>query len=187
LLLLARVFIFNSPGANDKSSLEILNLILNLSKHINLRNFVSAPDEEFLDQAFYPFYWVLRDFALKLEEEQGRTITPAVFRARAARGRRLLRLRRAKEQHPPAHQDLIQGAPMLALLHAALGQVAATDALRAAAGPASPRVPGPSARLPPPDLLAAKRQEFSGPAHLRLEARHDAAQMDGVHQRRRGA
>lgn len=73
-LLLASCFIYNSTGAIDESSIENLNLILNLTKHIQLKN-SDVYDEEFVERNFPSFYWVLRDFSLKLENEAGQPIT----------------------------------------------------------------------------------------------------------------
>jgi hypothetical protein len=75
-LLMSSTFIYNSSGAIDESSIENLNLILNLTKHIQLKNSdTEAYDEEFIERNFPSFYWVLRDFALKLENEAGHPIT----------------------------------------------------------------------------------------------------------------
>lgn len=75
-LLMSSTFIYNSSGAIDESSIENLNLILNLTKHIQLKNSdTEAYDEEFIERNFPSFYWVLRDFALKLENEAGQPIT----------------------------------------------------------------------------------------------------------------
>ena len=75
-LLMSSTFIYNSSGAIDESSIENLNLILNLTKHIQLKNSdTEAYDEVFIERNFPSFYWVLRDFALKLENEAGQPIT----------------------------------------------------------------------------------------------------------------
>lgn len=75
-LLMSSTFIYNSSGAIDESSIENLNLILNLTKHIQLKNSdTEAYDEDFIERNFPSFYWVLRDFALKLENEAGQPIT----------------------------------------------------------------------------------------------------------------
>jgi len=74
-LLIASCFIYNSTGAIDENSIENLNLILNLTKHIQLKNNDEAFDEEFVSKNFPTFYWVLRDFSLKLENVSGQPIT----------------------------------------------------------------------------------------------------------------
>lgn len=74
-LMLSSIFIFNSTGAIDETSIESLNLIVNLSKHIQLKNQSEEFDEEFVASNFPSFYWVLRDFTLKLENNMGEPIT----------------------------------------------------------------------------------------------------------------
>jgi len=53
-LLMASCFIYNSTGAIDENSIENLNLILNLTKHIQLKN-SDAFDEDFVSKNFPTF------------------------------------------------------------------------------------------------------------------------------------
>jgi len=64
-------------GAIDETALESLNLLVNLTKHIQMRNGEGQFDEEFIAKNFPCFYWVLRDFTLKLEDERGEPLTEA--------------------------------------------------------------------------------------------------------------
>lgn len=54
-LLISSCFIFNSMGAIDESSLENLNLIVNLSKHIQFKNQSDDFDEDFVKKHFPSF------------------------------------------------------------------------------------------------------------------------------------
>jgi len=60
-------------------------LIVNLTKHIHLKQDVDQFDEDFITNNFPSFYWVLRDFTLKLENEQGLTLTEDQYLERALR------------------------------------------------------------------------------------------------------
>jgi len=51
---MASCFIYNSTGAIDENSIENLNLILNLTKHIQLKN-SDAFDEDFVSKNFPTF------------------------------------------------------------------------------------------------------------------------------------
>jgi len=51
---MASTFIYNSTGAIDEGSIESLNLILNLTKHIQLKN-NNEYDEDFINKNFPTF------------------------------------------------------------------------------------------------------------------------------------
>lgn len=73
------VFIYNSRGALDEESITNLSLVVQLTKHIRItakQNSQVLDDEEDDDSEefskFFPYFlWVLRDFSLKLETEDG--------------------------------------------------------------------------------------------------------------------
>ena len=77
-ILISSLFIYNSFGTIDESSINSLSLILNLSKSIKLRNHRSGSgisEEEEMAKYFPSLLWLLRDFILKLEDNDGNVIT----------------------------------------------------------------------------------------------------------------
>ena len=75
-ILISSLFIYNSFGTIDESSINNLSLILNLSKSIKLHNTKSAHNEEEEMAKYFPsLLWLLRDFILKLEDSEGNVIT----------------------------------------------------------------------------------------------------------------
>lgn len=81
VVLLTSVFIYNSTGAIDENAIENLSLVINLTKHIRTRLNQRGEDSEDDDSEdfsrYFPaFFWVLRDFALKLVDENDLPITP---------------------------------------------------------------------------------------------------------------
>ena len=74
-ILLSSLLVFNSVGTIDESALNNLSLVVNLSKTIQVRNSGGDVDPDELAEYFPSFFWVLRDFSLKLEDECGNEIT----------------------------------------------------------------------------------------------------------------
>ena len=74
-ILISSLFIYNSFGTIDENALNNLSLILNLSKNIKLRNSSFKNEEEEMGKYFPSLLWLLRDFALKLEDNEGNVIT----------------------------------------------------------------------------------------------------------------
>ena len=79
-ILLSSLFIYNSFGTIDEVALNNLSLILNLSKSLKIRNSnnsLNANDntDEEMAKYFPSLLWILRDFALKLEDSYGNVIT----------------------------------------------------------------------------------------------------------------
>ena len=76
-VLLSSKLIYNSMNAIDEQSLSQLNLVVNLTKQIQLRQ--SNPDEyqdpDELAKIFPSFLWLVRDFNLALVNQQGEAIT----------------------------------------------------------------------------------------------------------------
>lgn len=73
-LLLSSQFIYNSRGVINAQAVEDLSLVANLSQVIQLRSHGEG-DAKDLHQIFPNFLWVVRDFTLKLEDENGRKIS----------------------------------------------------------------------------------------------------------------
>ena len=72
-LLLSTYFIYNSVGSIDEQALSNLSLVTNLSKQIKQR----ASDTV---AVHYPsFLWVVRDFALQLQDQDGAHISPREY------------------------------------------------------------------------------------------------------------
>ena len=75
-LLLSSLIIYNSVGTIDESALNSLSLVINLSKKIQLKNRVETPEDiDELAKYFPTFLWVLRDFTLKLVDQEGNRIS----------------------------------------------------------------------------------------------------------------
>lgn len=82
-LLLSSYFIYNSRGVIDGQALEDLSLVASLTQVIQSKSSRGSANSGNLDddssnsttQAFPIFVWVLRDFTLKLEDDQGKKIS----------------------------------------------------------------------------------------------------------------
>ena len=79
-ILISSLFIYNSFGTIDEVALNNLSFILNLSKSLKIRNNSNSlntkdDDEEEMAKYFPSLLWILRDFALKLEDNEGNVIT----------------------------------------------------------------------------------------------------------------
>lgn len=74
-LLLSSYFIYNSSGNIDESALQNISLIVNLAKEIQINSNGKDVDPDELAQYFPTFLWVVRDFALKLVDQQNNPIT----------------------------------------------------------------------------------------------------------------
>jgi AAA+ ATPase superfamily predicted ATPase len=71
-LLLCDYLVYNTIGVIDERAIDMLSLISELSKLLASKSETLKPD----DSEFFPsFAWVLRDFTLDLEDEQGQPIT----------------------------------------------------------------------------------------------------------------
>jgi hypothetical protein len=73
-LLLSSYFIYNSVGSIDEKAIQSLSLIVNLSKLLQKGN---SKDVEDIINCFPSFLWLVRDFALRLEDDKGRPIKPS--------------------------------------------------------------------------------------------------------------
>jgi hypothetical protein len=76
-LLLSSYFIYNSVGTIDESALNMLSLIVNLSKELQIKSDVlcESADPEEVAKFFPAFLWVVRDFSLRLINSEGDKIS----------------------------------------------------------------------------------------------------------------
>lgn len=86
VLLLSSMFLYNSLGTIDENAISSLSLVINLTRHIRVRqrtsNGTDSDDEEDPEELakFFPsFLWVLRDFSLELVNTLGEDITPQQY------------------------------------------------------------------------------------------------------------
>lgn len=79
-ILLCSYFVYNSLGSIDENAIQSLSFVINLSKHIHLKNNQNAAnaDPDDLANLFPSFLWVLRDFSLQLVDDNEEQITPKV-------------------------------------------------------------------------------------------------------------
>ena len=76
-ILIASYFLYNSVGSIDEQALQNLSLVVNLTKHIQLKSSGVAEelDPEDFAQYFPTFMWIVRDFALQMVTKNGDNIT----------------------------------------------------------------------------------------------------------------
>jgi len=89
-VLLSSTLILNTPGCISGSTLEQLDTVVNLAQNIRISSEgkrhadeALAPDER--SRHFPHLLWVLRDFALSLEDSEGRRISPDAYLERSLR------------------------------------------------------------------------------------------------------
>ena len=75
-LLLASTFVYNSLGNIDEGALQSLDLLVNVSRHIQTKAKPRPGPVEELAQFFPSFLWVVRDFSLQLADSNGEPISP---------------------------------------------------------------------------------------------------------------
>lgn len=79
-ILMSSLFIFNSVGCIDEQSINQLSLTTTLSNNIAIASNKNVKNEEYSLSYFTPkFLWLLRDFALEIEDQQGRKILPSQY------------------------------------------------------------------------------------------------------------
>ena len=77
-ILLSSFFIYNSTGSIDENALQQLSLVINLTKHIQIKSGGGNSDEtdpEEYAQYFPSFMWVVRDFTLQLVDADSEPIS----------------------------------------------------------------------------------------------------------------
>lgn len=72
-LLLSSYFIYNSVGSIDEKAVQNLSLIINLSKMLQKGE---EKDRQTIIDSFPSFLWLVRDFALRLVDDKGFSISP---------------------------------------------------------------------------------------------------------------
>jgi len=71
-LLLSSYFIYNSRGVIDASAIEDLSLVVQLTRHIHVKELTKGESDDgtHFSAHFPTFMWVVRDFALKLVDDE---------------------------------------------------------------------------------------------------------------------
>lgn len=77
-LLLSTTFIYNSVGHIDEAAMSTLSLMTRVTEQI-YGSLGDDYDESVLPRTMPAFHWVLRDFSLKLEDKQGKSIDNATY------------------------------------------------------------------------------------------------------------
>ena len=80
-MLISSYFVYNSMGQIDENAISNLSLVINLTKHIQLS--VSKEKDAGLDKVLPSFMWVVRDFTLQLEDEEGNEISQGDYLEKA--------------------------------------------------------------------------------------------------------
>ena len=76
-LLISSYFIFNTVGAIDERSISTMALVAKLAQNLE----VGDGDADDYTISYYTpkFLWILRDFFLEIEDENGKRITEAEY------------------------------------------------------------------------------------------------------------
>lgn len=82
-LLLSSYLVYNSLGNIDETAIQQLALIINLAKEIEVKIDPNTNEEEDLSDYLPSFMWVVRDFALKLEDSRGTPISQTEYLEKA--------------------------------------------------------------------------------------------------------
>ena len=84
-LLLSSYFVYNSVGSIDETALQNLNLVVSLTKHIQIKAQGNSQDTDPEEYSKYlpAFMWVVRDFTLQLVDEEGEPLTSKEYFERA--------------------------------------------------------------------------------------------------------
>ena len=72
-LLFSSYFIYNSRGVIDSSAIEDLSLVVELTKHIHVKQRAKGENDDgsMFANIFPSFHWIVRDFNLKLVDDDG--------------------------------------------------------------------------------------------------------------------
>lgn len=74
-ILLSSYFLYNSVGSIDENAIQNLSFIVNLTRHIQIKNGTTENEFEDYSQYFPSFMWIVRDFSLQLVDEENEPIT----------------------------------------------------------------------------------------------------------------
>lgn len=75
-LLLSTSFIYNSTGHIDEAALQTLSLMTRVTENVRLHADSSEEDSQDISAHMPRFYWVLRDFSLRIVDKGGTPLTP---------------------------------------------------------------------------------------------------------------
>lgn len=78
-------FIYNSMNVIDEKAIDSLSLVAHLTDNIIVKSGSGKTTEEELSSHLPRFLWLLRDFSLKLEDDNGRELTPREYLENALR------------------------------------------------------------------------------------------------------
>lgn len=78
-LLISSYFVYNSMGQIDENAISNLSLVVNLTNHIQL----SVNKDNDIGKVLPSFMWVVRDFSLQLEDEEGNEISQSDYLEKA--------------------------------------------------------------------------------------------------------
>lgn len=78
-LLLSNTFLYNSVGVIDEAALQILNLMTRVVNNIRVTQGPEGASDENLASHMPRFFWVLRDFALRLVNRNGLPISERAY------------------------------------------------------------------------------------------------------------
>jgi hypothetical protein len=84
-ILRASFFLYNSMGSIDENALQQLSLVVNLTKHIQIKAGSSSEEQDPEDFAqFFPaFMWIVRDFSLQLVDAENEPINQKEYLEKA--------------------------------------------------------------------------------------------------------
>lgn len=84
-ILLSSFFLYNSVGAIDENALQQISLVINLTKHIQIKAGSAREDTDPEEYANYfpAFLWVVRDFTLQLVDTEQEPITSKEYLEKA--------------------------------------------------------------------------------------------------------
>lgn len=73
-LLLSSAFLYNSVGAIDETAMQTLALMTRVTNNVKVHS--ESEETSALGEYMPSFFWVLRDFSLRLVDKSGRNLTP---------------------------------------------------------------------------------------------------------------
>jgi hypothetical protein len=74
-LLLSSAFLYNSVGAIDETAMQTLSLMTRVTENVKVRSDTEDPSVQELAQHMPAFFWILRDFSLRLVDKSGNPLT----------------------------------------------------------------------------------------------------------------
>lgn len=74
-LLLSSAFLYNSVGAIDETAMQTLSLMTRVTENVKVRSDTEDANVQELAQHMPAFFWILRDFSLRLVDKSGNALT----------------------------------------------------------------------------------------------------------------